>query len=86
MEPQSSDRVDFRVKLVGVEVAKGHLRAGKDSVQIVATDALDIRRVKVKLKADFQGQSVWASGSLYEKQLTGDWKKVKSFKKKIFSW
>ena len=78
-----ADRIEVDIKLAGIRIGSGTLTVGNN--QICVSGNVQIFKVKLCVRADFAGKTVWVEGQLCTRKITGGWS-CRKFKTKILSW
>ena len=79
----SGDRVEVEIKLAGIRIGSGTLSAGNS--QICASGNVALFKVKVCVRADFPGKTVWVEGQLCTRKFPSGWS-CRGFRTKLISW
>lgn len=79
----SGDRIEVDIKLGGIRIGSGTLSVG--NTQICVSGNVQIFKVKVCVRADFPGKTVWVEGQLCTRKITGGWS-CRKFRTKILAW
>jgi len=79
----SDNGVEVTIKLAGIKIGSGTIRAGNE--RICASANVGLVKAKVCVRGDFSDNTVWVEGEVCTIEWTGGWS-CRGFKTKLISW